>query len=88
MRVGSVSAATLFYFILIFGWVLGFWKIHTTQAGGLGLIVLASPVIADALIRPGKAKTWLWTVITVLVLIGFPFGLVLFPVGLVFYLII
>lgn len=59
-----------------------------TQAGALGLMVLAAPAATDALIRPGKGKTWLWTLVSVLVLIIFPYGWILFPVSLMFYLII
>jgi len=88
IRIGFVTTATVFYFIMIFGWVFGFWKIQMTQAGALGLMVLATPVVADSLVRPGKGKTWLWTLISVLLLIIFPFAWILFPVGLVFYLII
>jgi len=87
IRIGIVVTVTALYFIMIFGWLFGFWQIPMTQAGALGLMVLATPVATDALIRPGKGKTWLWTIVSVLVLIIFPYAWILFPVGLMFYLI-
>ncbi|MEX2381564.1 MAG: hypothetical protein WD490_04210 [Opitutales bacterium] len=83
-----MSISTLLYFVMIFGWLFGFWKIHMTQAGGLGLMVLAVPVMADALIRPGKGKTWLWTMLAMVVIFIFPVVWFLFPLGLIFYHII
>ncbi|WFB35502.1 hypothetical protein P3T73_15220 [Kiritimatiellota bacterium B12222] len=88
VRMGLICMSTGLYFIMIFGWIFGFWQIPMTQAGGLGLMVLAVPVVADGLIRPGKGKTWLWTLVSVLVIIIVPFVWILFPVGLIFSLII
>lgn len=73
------------YVLYISGGVLGVWSIQKGIMILLSLMVMVLPFGVHVLLRPGKGKTWCWSLFWVAMIFYIEVSFFLVPAGVIFF---